>query len=733
MNRNFVSLFIVFLFTCVSLFAQSGDIPAARKSFHDRIDRNQEFILGLDGIPDNAFTPSKTDTAINRKATLAATKQIDDLQNYIEKNKGFDNNRKIKYLRGLGDLLESFRTLYKIRAIKGSELAALVQAFREAIPYEEDQESLIPVILKYPPEVGQILIDNFSFKFNPYNSEARNAILYQSLKGKDTQTLLAIMNRNPGNSFMDSIIKAVAYSDPTTVYTYSKNTSDPVGAAINKSTDPLVKTIVTIGRQKSAMQFFPFLDNLYKGKISMDEIDSTLGDDMESRRKYLKLLIRTEIDYAGRLMKRDTPMNMDGLASKLKRYAYDCYVDEINGLHEQPDNIRFQCIRSLSPQELYFLAVMCEEEIYTSSYTRGVYPLIWKNGGKEFTGDSLLMNVNFSHFKKWIKMAANDNTLDDFLKRMNKRNATDLMRAFVRNLDKKTGANSLEDAVDVASSYASINDPEIKNLVLREVQYSLKASQNNFNKKAYNIYDILNVLFLSMEPDSKVDVSQSLGIAPVYYMPVDRLKDSAGKVNIVQYFYGDKDGKVFYPAFISSMASQGWKSTSNDQWSVTSKGNIFIYTNKPLNEEQDLDNKAQEAMNDYLDNNNITPSLLIHRGHSYWLKSTLSYMQPSEQVVILGSCGGYQSLSSVLKISPEAQIIASKQTGAGVLNLAVISSVLNNLAKGKDLDWISIWKDLSKKIGKNDMFLDYVPPYKNLGAVFLIAFQKMQAREAGEE
>ena len=426
-------------------------------------------------------------------------------------------------------------------------------------------------------------------------------------------------------------------------------------------------------------------------------------------------------------------MNMVGLTAKLKDFAYDCYVDEINGLHEKPDNVRFQCIQGLTPQELYYLAVTCEIEIYTSSYTHGVYPLIWKNGGKGFSGDSLLMSVNLDHYKKWIKMAANYNTLDDFLKRMEKGNANDLMRAFARNLDKKTGRDSLEDAVDVASSYASIDDPEIKKLVLNEVQYQLKTSQNKFNKKAYNIYDILNTLFLSMDPNSNVDVSQSLGIPPVYYMPISRLKDSSGKVNIVQYFYGDKDGKTFYPAFISTFASQGWKVTSNTQWSVTSKGNVSIYTNKPLDEEKDLDNKAQEAMNDYLSDNNIKPSILIHRGHSYWLKSTIAQMQPTEQVVILGSCGGYQSLSDVLKISPEAQIVASKQTGAGELNLAVISSVLNTLKEGKDLDWIGMWKELSKKLGKNEMFSDYVPPYKNLGAVFLMAYKKKQAKEIGEE
>ena len=39
------------------------------------------------------------------------------------------------------------------------------------------------------------------------------------------------------------------------------------------------------------------------------------------------------------------------------------------------------------------------------------------------SGDSLLMLVRFDHFRKWIKMAANYNTLDDFLKRMDKGNA----------------------------------------------------------------------------------------------------------------------------------------------------------------------------------------------------------------------------------------------------------------------------------------------------------------------
>jgi len=43
---------------------------------------------------------------------------------------------------------------------------------------------------------------------------------------------------------------------------------------------------------------------------------------------------------------------------------------------------------------------------------------------------------------------------------------------------------------------------------------------------------------------------------------------------------------------------------------------------------------------------------------------------------LLGSCGGYHSLSKVLNISPQAQIIASKQIGTGVINMAMIDLIM---------------------------------------------------------
>ncbi len=435
------------------------------------------------------------------------------------------------------------------------------------------------------------------------------------------------------------------------------------------------------------------------------------------------------------MLQRDTAMGIGSMDDRIK-YAGTYFVNEINGLHESPDNVRFRIIDKLSPEELYYLAVMQEELIYTSSYVRGVYPRIWQKM-KSPRGDSLLVNVRFDHFKKWIKMAANYNELDDFLKRMDKDNAEVLMKAFVNGLDKHNGKDSLEDAVDVAGSYASIYDPNIQHLILGQVKQNLSEAKASGNQRALNIYNILNVLFLSMDSTNHIDVSKELSIRPVYFMRNNMLKDSTGRIIVQQFFYGDKDGQNVFNAFVRTFNNANWKMTSSPEWvtfTSTKGAPITIYSNRPLDEMQGLDDKAQADLIEYLGEHDLNPSVVLHRGHSYYLINTIKQMPSTAQVVLLGSCGGYQSLNQILKICPEAHIISSKQTGSGLINLPLITGIINELRLGKDLDWPLMWKGFSKefKTGQNkELFDDYVPPYKNLGAVFIMAYTKLQEKENG--
>ena len=280
-------------------------------------------------------------------------------------------------------------------------------------------------------------------------------------------------------------------------------------------------------------------------------------------------------------------------------------------------------------------------------------------------------------------MAANYNTWMILQSEWIRGNSEVLMKAFVNRLDQ---TSTLEDAVDVADSYASITDKNLHNLILNQVQYNLQQAQNAGNKKAADIYKILNALFLSMDSSNHIDLAEVLGILPVYFLPNKSMRNDSGKIVIQQFFYGDKDGKVIFNSFLNGFNNANWRISYTDKWAVVSSTKgvpVRIYSNRPLDEAKELDADAQAALCEYLSENDLDPSMVIHRGHSYYLKSTLDQLEYSAKLVLLGSCGAYQHLNKVLTICPTAQIISSRQTGSGTINGPMINIILEQLRQGK--------------------------------------------------
>jgi len=55
----------------------------------------------------------------------------------------------------------------------------------------------------------------------------------------------------------------------------------------------------------------------------------------------------------------------------------------------------------------------------------------------------------------------------------------------------------------------------------------------------------------------------------------------------------------------------------------------------------------------------------------------------------------------------------------------LIKEALEMLRQGKDLNWIMLWDTLKKDKINTELFDDYIPPYKNLGALFIMAYNRM--------
>jgi hypothetical protein len=98
-------------------------------------------------------------------------------------------------------------------------------------------------------------------------------------------------------------------------------------------------------------------------------------------------------------------------------------------------------------------------------------------------------------------------------------------------------------------------------------------------------------------------------------------------------------------------------------------------------------------------------------------------MSPSSKVVFLGSCGGYHLIHDVLAKASDAHIIASKQIGRTVINQPFIELLTDKARSGSGIDWISFWKEFRRKANNVPEFDDYIPPYKNLGAIFIKAYK----------
>lgn len=713
--HKYFYLFCSFLLSLQYGFGQQSDslpvIPAMRQLHHEYIIRSWDAI--------------RSSTEKHQMLTEAEQQQAEQivfqLRNFIERSELIDNNGKYTWLRGVNEILTGLSNNFALNRSQPTSVLQVLQTYQTAMLAQLKGESIAPLMKFLDLESASLFAENIALASNPGQVAVKDSIIVKQCV-RNPERILPILVKNPATASADTLIIQAAYRNPEELYSYAA-APNALGKKIQSVKHPFVKIVAQLALTSTGRMYFPFLDQLYTGKLKMDSITRFVGNDTSSG--YYSLLVRTRIDYAKRIQAGDTPMASKVLIDKLKSKGVELYINEINALHnENSDAVRFKIISRLSPQELYYLAVTGEEDLYTSSFVNGVYPRIF-SGMKVPRADSILKWVNYDYYKKFIKIAAAYNKLDDFLGKMDKQDAEKLMKGFVNGLEK---TNSLEDAVDVADSYASIYNPSLKQLMLSQVRSELKRCIAINNKRGKVIYELLETIFSSLEPNNKIDLSAKLGIMPVYELPNQLLRDETnGRVVMQQFFYGDKDGMVIFNAFLSRFRNANWKITRKSQWvEVSSRTGVpvTIYANLPLDETEDLDTQSQDSLIAYLNEQKLHPSVVIHRGHSYYLNQTVHKMPSSAKLVLLGSCGGYQRLNEVLEIAPEAHIISSKQIGTGVINQGLINVISEDIRLGKNLKWPNLWNNLAVRFNGSakEKFDDYVPPHKNLGAIFITAF-----------
>ena len=726
---------IILSFIAFSTFAIADTTkipyPIGRAHFHDLIGEAQKLCDKADGKLDGMIRVS-ANNEINLQVTDAIMRKVDALQDYVEADTLISsNNEKVRNLVFIEQMVEGFLKGWRSRALNPVLAPLLVDNFTAILKANLDSQSMAPYINDVPFEVGEI--NAGIFNANKGYEESRK-ILFLKYCALNPQKVLSIIRPFVDEPFADSLLAAAALRDPVQLYSYAQAYNTPEGKLIHRSTNPIVKQVAQLSQTPNALLYFPFLDNILKGIQTIDSIKKLIGDGVHGYDSvgYFKLLVNTEIAYSMRLVNGDTPIAMfgaNGLRYMLQHKAIEHFITPINMLHDEKNlAIRMKAIDALSPIDIYYMMVMGENDIYTSSYKHSFERLVQRMG-PDPRSDYLLMQVHMDYFKKFIKMAANYNQLDTFLKLMPPSNSEILMKAFVDNLD-KTG--SLEDAVDVADSYSSIRNKTLLKNILQSVTENEQQSIDENNSKGKIIYGLLKTIFLSAD-DKNIDLTKEIGIRSIYSVDNKDLEDDSGRVIQQVFFYGDEDGKKYFPDFVNSFPKTDWKITMEKEWvSIKSlKGKkVWIYANRPLDNDANLDDSAQIHLSAYLTRNDLYPAIVIHRGHSYWLPRTIERMPGDAKIIVLGSCGGYQNLNEILDICPDANIISTKEIGKGDINRPILNYLNQTLLSGKTLVWEDMWASLTKLFSQDpnsevrESWDDYIPPYKNLGAIFIKAYDK---------
>lgn len=687
-------------------------IPANRARFTDLLEAQITRTDARDGKLDNAV--NLKDTLLSKFMTENLLHKAKSLQIRIE-NIEIPHQTKIFYHRELESLLKkvnakNFETIDALYArnivlnFEGLFLARETGTVKEFVKnnvnlYTFENASLLD---DYPQDKG-FLIENLGRMY--------------------PEVLVSQLEAFANEKYADVVVSSAAKVVPGTLLRYALS-QHRLSSVVRRNPDKLVQTICKIADQSSQpWQAIPFLNSINNGKMTIKEVDAIFS----SKEGYLQALV--DLKTSGETL---GARNID---QELKLRSLE-YIRKVNELHNSAAPVRFASLMNFRAEDLYFIMLGGEEEIYTSSFVWMFNRMMVKMAPS--TGDQFLNHVRMHHFRTFLRMCAGYNTLTQFFTSMDGEAKTKLMSKFVANLEEGS-FDDLEGAVDLADAYGSIKDTQVLEYIRKEVFENYKRVSGIPNKekqqKGVIVYGLLSTIFSSAENPEEMNRDLSQFIPPIMYVPYANLQHQDGRVYEVSYFYGDADGKTAYANYINSFKGSDWKVSHNTHWTTITyngKNPITIFANKPLPEETGQDEEAQDKMNAFLEENDIKPTIVIHRGHSYYLPSTLSYLTDGAKIVMLGSCGGYHNLSTVLESSPDAHIISSKQVGALNINMPIIQAIDSRIAKGMDVNWLDLWNELDTKFQgrsatEKDLFSDYIPPNRNLGVIFIKAFKRMAA------
>lgn len=695
------------VFSCGWLSAQTStnDIKAAQQL----VDAEQK------AFRDFLTTTSSMNSSIKKDLQKFAINDVNSIQSNLQFLATAPREKRIKGIRSLSYFMKELQQQLNEKKLNQKDIPFILKKYKQTLtdllsrrvddPVEKNLRDLDWKSIQ--------LLANAFWEFD----EAKQMTDMSAFKRvvETPEYIFSFLETKPAFYYTDLLVLFMARNYPEQVLSYVKKSNNTVTNSIRNNKNSYVQQLLAFSSNSLATELAPFTEQIANNELSIDDI-------LAKRKKvndYFQLLVNTVMTNTQKAEQGDVPEFQKALNNALEEKSLDFYVKKLNDLHSSPDAVRFQSVQGLRPQDLYYIIVGADEEMYTSTYL-GLYKRLMSHF-KNQSADSILILVHNDRFRKFMRIAATYNTLTDFLHLMPQESSKSLIHSFIADIENTDEDEAVANATDIADAFISLSkDPVFNSYVREELADGLRKSKRNDRYQSLQLYSILQRVY-----DLATDDASSNSLSANYKkLSLASLQGKNGAVSELVLFYGDEDGKSSFNSFMSLFKDKSeWDVNTNESWVTISslQGQpIKIYANLPLNTDDEKDIAAQAELASYLEKQSIQPSILIHRGHSYHLPNTLKYLNTSVKLAILGSCGGYKNMKKIMELNPDVHIIASKQVGSMAVNDPLLRHLNGEILQSNDLDWVTFWSDLNQAFKKDEnalkLFEEYIPPYKNVSS-----------------
>ncbi len=510
--------------------------------------------------------------------------------------------------------------------------------------------------------------------------------------------------------YSKTILEQCAINAPVSLKRYLYNSTQQVNIILHYSQNPVVKKIFEIN------QYIPrngkpllLLDDIVSGKLTVKDAVAISDDPNRLFTSVVKIISQPK--FIGRY----------SIDEEMRDYSLR-FIRDINDKLASGNTQAFSSVESFNSADLYFLMLYGRDELFSSTFN-GLFSRFIQKMPNE-NANAFLHSVSLNQFRDFLSLCANYGRMEEFLSKFPEDVKGQLLISYISNLEQEK--DDLSTIVLIAEAISNLKDYQL----LGTLQSNIKSEYNRVktanDQIGISIYGVLSSMISGnarVESNWYHQIAMQFKIAPVNLLASSVLFNSSSDCVEQMYFYDDEDGRSSFDNFLSSYKGQS-------AWMIEDKNTyVRIYSRMGMHVEIFADKPAYEQtgisdITGYMQQNNLVPTVIVHRGHSFHTEATLEKIQPSARLIFLGSCGGFYKISSALENAPEAHIIATRQIGTKTINDIMLFALNENIRSGDDIDWNSFWDQMHDKLGNNQYFSDYVPPHKNLEAIFIRAYYK---------